>query len=86
MFAPELIKRSDHPSLVLVFQLPSQRYQLALQLGDDRSDQPEINAFERIKMQLRLAGTSLAQIARELGVQPSTVASVSRGKSRSRRV
>ncbi|ODU40370.1 MAG: hypothetical protein ABS98_15830 [Lysobacteraceae bacterium SCN 69-48] len=46
----------------------------------------EIKRHERIKMQLRLAGTSLAQIARELGVQPSTVASVSRGKSRSRRI
>jgi len=46
----------------------------------------EIKRHERIKMQLRLAGTSLAQIARELGVQASTVASVSRGKSRSRRI
>ena len=46
----------------------------------------EIKRHERIKMQLRLAGTSLAKIARELDVQPSTVASVSRGKSRSRRI
>ncbi|WBX94974.1 helix-turn-helix domain-containing protein [Pseudoxanthomonas mexicana] len=46
----------------------------------------EIKRHERIKMQLRLAGSSLTQVARELGVQPSTVASVSRGKSRSRRI
>ena len=47
---------------------------------------PEIQRHECIKMQLRLAGSSLTKIARELGVQPSTVASVSRGKSRSRRI
>lgn len=37
-------------------------------------------------MRLRLAGTSLAQVGRQLGVRPSTVASVSRGTSRSRRI
>lgn len=46
----------------------------------------EIKRHEQIKMQLRLAGSSLAQVARELGVQTSTVAAVSRGKSRSRRI
>lgn len=46
----------------------------------------EIKRHERIKMELRLAGSSLSQIARELGVQASTVASVSRGNCRSRRI
>ncbi|MGB4487107.1 MAG: helix-turn-helix domain-containing protein [Pseudomonas veronii] len=46
----------------------------------------EIKHHERIKMRLRLVGSSLAQVARELGVQPSTVAAVSRGKTRSRRI
>ncbi len=46
----------------------------------------EIKRHERIKMALRLAGSSLSQIARELGVQASTVASVSRGTCRSRRI
>jgi len=41
---------------------------------------------ERIKMRLRLAGSSLAQVARELGVQPTTVTSVCQGYRRSRRV
>ena len=47
---------------------------------------PEIQRHERIKMQLRLAGSSLTQVARDLGVQRSTVAAVSRGTSRSRRI
>lgn len=37
-------------------------------------------------MRLRLAGTSLAQIARDLGVTPTTVTSVSQGDRRSRRI
>jgi Ner family transcriptional regulator len=37
-------------------------------------------------MKLRLAGSSLAQVARELQVQPTTVTSVSRGLSRSKRI
>ena len=41
---------------------------------------------ERIKMRLRLAGSSLAQVARELGVQPTTVTSVCQGQRRSRRI
>ncbi len=46
----------------------------------------EIKRHERIKMKLRLAGSSLTQVARDLGVSPSTVASVSRGECRSRRI
>lgn len=41
---------------------------------------------ERIKMRLRLAGSSLAHVARELGLAPTTVTSVSQGMRRSRRV
>jgi len=33
-----------------------------------------------------LAGSSLACIARELGIQPTTVTAVSQGKRRSRRI
>ena len=46
----------------------------------------EIQRHERIKMKLRLAGSSLTQVARDLGVSPSTVAAVSRGECRSRRI
>lgn len=41
---------------------------------------------ERIKMRLRLAGSSLSEISRELGVRPTTVTSVSQGYRRSRRI
>lgn len=41
---------------------------------------------ERIKMRLRLVGSSLSEIARELGVRPTTVTSVSQGYRRSRRI
>ncbi|QND79602.1 helix-turn-helix domain-containing protein [Pseudoxanthomonas mexicana] len=41
---------------------------------------------EFIKMRLRLAGSSLACIARELGIQPTTVTATSQGKRRSRRI
>lgn len=37
-------------------------------------------------MRLRLAGSSLAKIARELEVQPTTVTSVCLGQRRSRRI
>lgn len=37
-------------------------------------------------MRLRLAGTSLADVARELGVTSTTVTSVSQGARRSRRI
>lgn len=41
---------------------------------------------ERIKMRLRLAGSSLAAVARELGVSSTTVIIVSQGMRRSRRI
>jgi Ner family transcriptional regulator len=41
---------------------------------------------EWIKMRLRLAGSSLSQVARDLGVRPTTVTSVSQGFRRSRRI
>ncbi|MBS0437641.1 MAG: helix-turn-helix domain-containing protein [Proteobacteria bacterium] len=37
-------------------------------------------------MRLRLAGSSLAEIARELSVTPTTVTIVSQGQRRSRRI
>lgn len=46
----------------------------------------ERKRHERIKMRLRLAGTSLSQIARALDVQPTTVTAVSQGLRRSRRI
>lgn len=48
--------------------------------------QPKRKRHERLKVRLRLAGSSLAQIARDLGVQPTTVTSVCLGTSRSRRI
>ncbi|HET7662352.1 MAG TPA: helix-turn-helix domain-containing protein [Rhodanobacteraceae bacterium] len=45
-----------------------------------------LQQHERIKMRLRLAGTSLADVARELGVTSTTVTSVSQGARRSRRI
>lgn len=45
-----------------------------------------LQQHERIKMRLRLAGTSLAEVARELGVTSTTVTSVSQGARRSRRI
>ncbi len=41
---------------------------------------------ELVKMRLRLAGSSLAEIARELSVTPTTVTIVSQGQRRSRRI
>lgn len=41
---------------------------------------------ELIKMQLRMRGSSLACIARELGVTKTTVTSVCKGRHQSRRV
>lgn len=46
----------------------------------------ELQRHERIKMRLRLAGSSLSGIARELGVAATTVTSVSQGYRRSRRI
>lgn len=42
--------------------------------------------YERLKMRLRLAGSSFAQIGRDLDVHPTTVTGVCRGTSRSRRI
>lgn len=41
---------------------------------------------ELVKMRLRLSGSSLAEIARELSVTPTTVTIVSQGQRRSRRI
>ena len=43
-------------------------------------------SHERLKAELRIRGTSLAQIARDLGVTNTTVSLVALGKQRSRRV
>jgi Ner family transcriptional regulator len=47
---------------------------------------PALEQHERIKMRLRLAGSSLAEVARDLGVAGTTVTSVSQGYRRSRRI
>lgn len=47
---------------------------------------PALEQHERIKMRLRLAGSSLSAIARQLGVAATTVTSVSQGYRRSRRI
>ena len=47
---------------------------------------PARRQHEWIKMQLRLCGSSLADIARELGVAKTTVTAVSQGLRRSRRI
>lgn len=48
--------------------------------------QPRLKRHEQVKMRLRLAGSSLADVARELGVTSTTVTSVSQGAKRSHRV
>ena len=45
-----------------------------------------LQRHEQIKMRLRLAGSSLSRVARELGVTATTVTSVSQGYRRSRRI
>lgn len=45
-----------------------------------------LRRHESIKMRLRLAGSSLADVARELGVSASTVTTVSQGYRRSARI
>ncbi|WP_211242865.1 helix-turn-helix domain-containing protein [Sinimarinibacterium sp. CAU 1509] len=45
-----------------------------------------LEQHERIKMRLRIAGSSLAEVARELDVAGTTVTSVSQGYRRSRRI
>lgn len=47
---------------------------------------PALEQHERIKMRLRIAGSSLAEVARELDVAGTTVTSVSQGYRRSRRI
>lgn len=47
---------------------------------------PALEKHERIKMRLWIAGSSLADVARELDVAATTVTSVSQGYRRSRRV
>ena len=47
---------------------------------------PAREQHEWIKMRLRLAGSSLAAVARELGVAATTVTTVSQGARRSRRI
>lgn len=47
---------------------------------------PALEQHEEIKMRLRVAGSSLAQIARDLDVAATTVTSVSQGYRRSRRI
>ena len=42
--------------------------------------------LERIKMELRLRGSSLTAIARELGVNPAIMTNVCKGVRRSRRI
>ncbi len=46
----------------------------------------DLKRHERIKMRLRVAGSSLADVARDLGVAATTVTSVSQGYRRSRRI
>ncbi|WP_348538784.1 helix-turn-helix domain-containing protein [Shimia sp. R10_1] len=46
----------------------------------------DLARHERIKYDLRLLGTSLAQISRELGVSISSVSTVSQGYRRSERI
>lgn len=47
---------------------------------------PRLKRHEQVKMRLRLAGSSLADVARELGVASTTVTLVSQGTKRSRRI
>lgn len=47
---------------------------------------PAIAHHEHIKLRLRLVGSSLAEVARELCVAATTVTSVSQGHRRSRRI
>ena len=45
-----------------------------------------LDAHERLKAELRIRGTSLAQISRELGVTDSALSLVGKGFHRSRRI
>lgn len=48
--------------------------------------QSQRDQHEWIKSHLRLAGSSLADVARELGIRPATVTIVSQGMRRSQRI
>lgn len=45
-----------------------------------------LDAHERLKAELRIRGTSLAQISRDLGVTDSALSLVGKGFHRSRRI
>lgn len=45
-----------------------------------------LDAHERLKAELRIRGTSLARIARELGVSDAALTLVGKGCNRSRRI
>ena len=47
---------------------------------------PDLQKHEEIKMRLRLAGSSLANIAQGLNVSATTVTQVSQGRHRSKRI
>lgn len=51
-----------------------------------RMPQAHVSSHELVKCRLRLAGSSLAAVARELGLAPATVTIVSQGMRRSQRV
>ncbi len=46
----------------------------------------DLEFHERLKCQLRLAGSSMANISRSLGISQSSVTVVSQGYRRSRRI
>ena len=54
--------------------------------ASERVDRRRLERHEFIKSRLRLAGTSLAEIGRELGVKNGTMSTVSRGLGNSKRV
>lgn len=48
--------------------------------------QSQLEQHEWIKSRLRLVGSSLAEIARELDLKPATITIVSQGQRRSQRI
>lgn len=54
--------------------------------ASERLERHKLERHEFIKSQLRLSGTSLAEVARELGVQNGTVSTVSKGLGTSKRI
>jgi len=52
----------------------------------DREPRSALAAHERLKAELRIRGTSLAKIARELGVSGTSMSLVGLGKHRSKRI